>query len=253
MTVTEAAACGTPAVVTDIAGHRDAVQSTASRACCRPTCAALARDISRLLGDRDDARAACGPRASHARASSRGKRPPPAPSPRWPAKRGGRPEARADGDRDRIERVADLAGVAARSTWASPSSRTSRCSSPTAARSSADTKTYLYLDPEPPAREGALPVGLRHRPRHGHPPDHRLPVPDGAVLLADGARSGCPTGSRSASGSARSCSPPARACCSSCARWAGAPPSRCARAGWSSPLRPTCSPPTSSTTRPASR
>ena len=38
MTVTEAAACGTPAVVTDIPGHRDAVQP-GSPGCCRPTCA----------------------------------------------------------------------------------------------------------------------------------------------------------------------------------------------------------------------
>ncbi len=51
MTVTEAAACGTPAVVTDIAGHRDAVQSGVTGVL-SPDMAALARDIGGLLGDR---------------------------------------------------------------------------------------------------------------------------------------------------------------------------------------------------------
>ncbi len=51
MTVTEAAACGTPAVVTDIAGHRDAVQSGIT-GILSPDTAALARDISALLDDR---------------------------------------------------------------------------------------------------------------------------------------------------------------------------------------------------------
>ena len=42
MTITEAAACGTPAVVTDIAGHRDAVVDgvTGVLAAARPTSAA---------------------------------------------------------------------------------------------------------------------------------------------------------------------------------------------------------------------
>ena len=52
MTVTEAAACGTPAVVTDIAGHRDAVQSGVTGVL-SPDMAALARDIARVLDDRD--------------------------------------------------------------------------------------------------------------------------------------------------------------------------------------------------------
>ena len=52
MTVTEAAACGTPAVVTDIAGHRDAVQSGVTGVL-SPDMASLARDIARVLGDRD--------------------------------------------------------------------------------------------------------------------------------------------------------------------------------------------------------
>ena len=52
MTVTEAAACGTPAVVTDIAGHRDAVQSGITGVLSADM-AALARDIARVLGDHD--------------------------------------------------------------------------------------------------------------------------------------------------------------------------------------------------------
>jgi glycosyltransferase involved in cell wall biosynthesis len=52
MTVTEAAACGTPAVVTDIAGHRDAVQDGVT-GLLSTDMRALARDISRLLSDRD--------------------------------------------------------------------------------------------------------------------------------------------------------------------------------------------------------
>ncbi len=52
MTVTEAAACGTPAVVTDIAGHRDAVHSGVT-GLLSPDMAALARDITALLSDRD--------------------------------------------------------------------------------------------------------------------------------------------------------------------------------------------------------
>ena len=54
MTVTEAAACGTPAVVTDIAGHRDAVQSGAT-GLLSPDTAALARDIERAARRPSDA------------------------------------------------------------------------------------------------------------------------------------------------------------------------------------------------------
>ena len=37
--------------------------------------------------------------------------------------------------------------------------------------------------PGPAARPRAVDVGPEHRARHGHPPEHRLPVPDGPVLL----------------------------------------------------------------------
>jgi glycosyltransferase involved in cell wall biosynthesis len=52
MTVTEAAACGTPAVVTDIAGHRDAVQSGVTGVLSLDM-RGLAHDIARVLDDHD--------------------------------------------------------------------------------------------------------------------------------------------------------------------------------------------------------
>ncbi|HTN81207.1 MAG TPA: glycosyltransferase family 4 protein [Acidimicrobiales bacterium] len=52
MTVTEAAACGTPAVVTDIAGHRDAVHAGVT-GMLSPDMAALARDLTVTLADRE--------------------------------------------------------------------------------------------------------------------------------------------------------------------------------------------------------
>ncbi len=70
----------------------------------------------------------------------------------------------------------------------------------------------------PAARAGGVDVGPEHRDGHGHPPEHRLPVPDGPVLLGHAPASACPRGCRNACGSARSCSPPPSACCSSCAR-----------------------------------
>lgn len=49
MTVTEAAACGTPAVVTDIAGHADAVDPGRSGVLCPPE--ALGAELARVLAD----------------------------------------------------------------------------------------------------------------------------------------------------------------------------------------------------------
>ena len=51
-------------------------------------------------------------------------------------------------------------------------------------RVTADTKQYLYLDPDRLLSRARVPLGLAHRVRHRLAPDHRLPVPDGAVLLA---------------------------------------------------------------------
>ena len=50
MTITEAAACGTPAVATRIAGHRTR-SSTAHRVCSPTTSTALAGALDRVLGD----------------------------------------------------------------------------------------------------------------------------------------------------------------------------------------------------------
>jgi len=50
MTLTEAAACGTPAVVTDIAGHRDAVEDGVTGILARDP-DGLVAGLDRLLGD----------------------------------------------------------------------------------------------------------------------------------------------------------------------------------------------------------
>ncbi len=174
MTVTEAAACGTPAVVTDIAGHRDAVQPGVT-GLLSPDTAALARDISALLDDRATRANGCGARGSHAPASSRGKPRPRARSPRSPGKRrdSGLRDARAD------------ARPLARARTA-PRSRAGRVR-PTALhpprRGERGHQDLPLPRPRPSPRQGALHVGRWHRPRHGDPPDPRLPLPDGAVLL----------------------------------------------------------------------
>lgn len=51
MTLTEAAACGTPAVATDIDGHRDAVRDGASGVLADGTAPALGAALARVLGD----------------------------------------------------------------------------------------------------------------------------------------------------------------------------------------------------------
>ena len=56
---------------------------------------------------------------------------------------------------------------------------------------------------------GVVDVGPVDRPGHGHPPEHRLPVADGPLLLAARHARRCPTGWPSACGGARSSSPPA--------------------------------------------
>ena len=52
----------------------------------------------------------------------------------------------------------------------------------------ADTKTYLYLNPGRLLQRRDSTVGSDGGRGHGAPPEHRLPVPDGPVLLADGPR-----------------------------------------------------------------
>ncbi len=61
MSITEAAACGTPAVVTDIAGHRDAVEDGVTGILC-PDPAALGPALASLLAD-DERRARMSQRA----------------------------------------------------------------------------------------------------------------------------------------------------------------------------------------------
>ena len=51
MTVTEGAACGTPAVATDIAGHRDAVRRDVSGVLVPDEPGALAEGITHVLSD----------------------------------------------------------------------------------------------------------------------------------------------------------------------------------------------------------
>ena len=90
----------------------------------------------------------------------------------------------------------------------SRSSRTSRSCSPTRL----DRRGHQGLPlprPRPAAPERALPVEPQRRDGHGHPPEHRLPVPDGAVVLVSSTSSACPPGSPSGSGWARCCSRPA--------------------------------------------
>ena len=212
MTVTEAAACGTPAVVTDIAGHRDAVQSGVTGVLSARHGRARARHRTRARRSRH-ASADERSRALARAASSRGRRPRRARSPRSPARRL---------DSDAPGAPADARPLARALPAHRPCPRRVRPAAAHPPRRGRRGHQDLPLPrPWPPARQGALHVGLGHRARHGHPPDPRLPVPDGPVLLAHADPRASPTGSRSASGSARSCSPPARACCSSCARWAG--------------------------------
>ncbi len=78
------------------------------------------------------------------------------------------------------------------------------------ARGPAQRRHQAVPLPRPGRADGAGPVAVGHvgRRRRRHPPDHRLPLADGALLLARRRRSACPTGPRSGSGSARSsCSP----------------------------------------------
>ena len=86
MTITEAAACGTPAVVTDIAGHRDAVQP-GSPGCSPPTWLRSRATSHACSMIRRHASAAERSRALAAPASSPGRPPRPARSPRSPARR----------------------------------------------------------------------------------------------------------------------------------------------------------------------
>ena len=179
MTITEAAACGTPSVATRIAGHEDAV-------------------VARRIGTARRRRARCRRRARSGARRRRAARP--------AHRRRGRPRRRVHLGRDRVRhapgagRRDDQTTRAARRVTRSSASVDERGSDTSRWRSlayvpplltqpgkvAADTKQYLYLDPSRLLGRARVDVGPEHRARHRHPPEHRLPVPDGAVLLADG-------------------------------------------------------------------
>ena len=78
MTITEAAACGTPAVVTDIAGHRDAV-ARGSRASSQAPRRSWSRSSTRCSATRSCG-TGCGPGRGRTPSGSPGPRPPVEPS-----------------------------------------------------------------------------------------------------------------------------------------------------------------------------
>ena len=210
MTITEAAACGTPAV------------ATASPATPTPSCDGRS---GLLVDDRDELVAALDavlPTTRSATALSRralehaaalhvgGHRPRHARG----ARRRGRAgvDAARDARRPQPPTAADRDAPAARRTGRGRAASATRALAALAyvpllltapGKVGADTKQYLYLDPGRLLERAPVDVGPEHRAGHGHPPEHRLPVPDGPVLLGARRSSACPTGSRSGSGSAR--------------------------------------------------
>ena len=90
---------------------------------------------------------------------------------------------------------------------------------------------------------GVVDVGPEHRLRHRHPPEHRLPVPDGAVLLGPRPRRRARLGRAAALARQRSCSSPGSGCSTSSAR------SACAARARPSARSRSCSARTRSTTR----
>ena len=213
MTLTEAAACGTPAVVTRIAGHADAVVDGRT--------GLLADDPRRARGARSTG---CSPTTTLRGAARR---------PARASTRRASPGRRRHAARSRCSRRGrDPASHATRDRRRSPSARPAPQPNGLAARHAARVSRGLgyararaaRVRPaaahragqgrrrhqavplprsRPAARARAVDVGPEHRARHGHPPEHRLPVPDGPVLLGARHGSACPTGSRSGSGSAR--------------------------------------------------
>ena len=174
MTITEAAACGTPAVATRIAGHADAVVDDA-RDCSSTNCDGVARALDRVLGDDDVAErlgqgAATPRRTVHVGRDAR-------------TARSAVLAAEALRRRQRVNlprrgRLAIGYGL-----LGSRCSRTSRRCSRRRARSRptrSSTSTSIprrLLARAPSMWDPNIGDG------HGHPPDHRLPVPDGPVLL----------------------------------------------------------------------
>ena len=254
MTMTEAAACGTPAVATRIAGHADAVRDgrlgpprrprprqprrrdgrrcSATRRCAPGSATGPSSGRVSSRG-RTRRRSSCGWSPTRWRGAARADEEPVSPgwrrrsasggrswppSPRRPARPGGHGPARPRPDRPAGPGAEPAAPAARR-----PGARGLRA--PAAHPAGLGQRRHQDLPlPRPVQADepGVVDVGPVDRPRHGHPPERRLPVADGPLLLGARHSSACPTGPRSASGGARSSSPPAPASCTCCARWAGA-------------------------------
>ncbi len=225
MTITEAAACATPAVVTDIPGHRDAVSHGVTRRRW-PTArrASLAREWPRPDRRRPARERLAAGALGHGRPLHLGGHRRRAPS--RVLRRARRTAICAAG---RLERRRSIAGAwpshrrPATSPWRR--SPTSRCSGASPGQVGADTKTYLYLDPgrllgqAPYLWDPTVGMGTVTHQTIGYL------WPLGPVLLGDGPARRPRLGGRSGSGSERSCSPPAPASCS-----CGAP--RLGRRAW---------------------
>ena len=169
MTLTEAAACGTPAVATNIAGHRDSVADGKSGVLVDSS-RGMVTEITRLLGD-DEARARTvrgGPQARGGSSPGRPRRT--TPSSRWPSRPS--PSGGSPGGRRARDRLGRYRRPAAPRPLRGPAGRRARRTAPTGAPRrtvlgiavpaliayiplllthrgmvGADTKTYLYLDP----------------------------------------------------------------------------------------------------------
>ena len=188
MTITEAAACGTPAVATRIAGHADAVVDERTGLLVDDP-RELGAALERVLAD-DAFRDACSASAlAHATRftwgatargtlevlAQRGPAPPPVVSSTLAAADRGRADDRRRVDAA-VARALGYALLALRRVRAAAAQRPGQ--------GRGRHQAVPLPRPGPAAVAGGVDVGPAHRHGHGHPPDHRLPVPDGSVLLA---------------------------------------------------------------------
>ena len=261
MTITEAAACGTPAVATRIAGHADAVVDERT---------GLLVDDPAELGDGDRPRArrrrvperrardaaldhatavhVGGDRARHARgARRRGDAAPPVVSAQ-PARSTARRPTSTRSERPRRD---DGSGTVAVGRSATP------LLALLAYVPAAAHRARARSPPTPSSTSTSIPAGCSCAAacRCGTRTSAWAPSPTRTSATCSrwgrttgsSTSSASPTGSRSGCGSARSCSSRRPACCTCCAR------SGCAARASSSPRSRTCSRRTCSTTRRASR
>ena len=197
MIVTEAAACGTPAVVTRVAGHVDAVVEGRTGLLADTGARSSALALDAVLSDADlRDRLGAGALEHAARFT-------------WEATARGTLEVLARSRDPASRHTSDRRRSPARPTRAEPersraASRPAACGCarvrgarrarvrPDAAhRAGQGRRRHQELPlprPGPAARAGAVDVGPEHRARHRHPPEHRLPVPDGPVLLGHALR-----------------------------------------------------------------